>query len=341
MLTKTTLTAIGLVASGVVAAGSMGAVCTPGNVTVPCEAKRWDLGVQALYLHATVSAASAYQPSAFLPAVNGYTYLAYNSYQQPDNDWDWGYRLEGAYHFNTGNDASLTWVHFSGDSDQSGSINAEQPGYGFVPASVPANIAYSMKGKNKLDQVNLILGQHVDLSLASKMRFYGGLQYAEIRFDIKTSFPSLSGTPIAFFRAATVTSLSQLNDTDYRGLGPVVGLDYAYDLTGALSLTANGSGSILYGSSRYSNSYVEAGGVVLKSVYANKKALVPSLEAKLGLNYVINMAQGLLNLQGGYQVMNYFNALQSQGAAGVTGAVTNSDYGLYGPYLGLKYLGNI
>ena len=38
---------------------------------------------------------------------------------------------------------------------------------------------------------------------------------------------------------------------------------------------------------------------------------------------------------------NYFNGLQTQGLAGFTGSLTTSNYGLYGPYLGLKYVGNV
>ena len=51
------------------------------------------------------------------------------------------------------------------------------------------------------------------------------------------------------------------------------------------------------------------------------------------------MMQGVLNLEGGYMSTNYFNALQSQGGA-ISGSLASSDYGLYGPYFGLKYLGN-
>ena len=136
--------------------------------------------------------------------------------------------------------------------------------------------------------------------------------------------------------------VSQFDNTDFKGLGPVIGIDYAYDLTNALSLTANGAGSILYGSGRFSNGLVGVPvNVVFASRYGSKKSMVPSFEAKLGLNYAYSMTQGVLNLAGGYQVVNYFNALHATGVAGILGTgITDSDFGLYGPYLGVKYVGS-
>lgn len=323
MLKKTTLAVLGLAASGFAVAGTMGPVCTPGNVTVPCEAKRWDLGVQALYLKSVYDADKAYRVTN--TPVAGYGELK--------NDWDWGYRLEGSYHFNTGNDVTLTWMHFKGDHNQDGLIGI-YPISGAFTSSSP----YTVYNENQLDQVNLVMGQHVDVGLVKKMRFYGGLQYANIRTSATNYYSTISSLLIA----GGVSAVNQFDTADFRGVGPVVGLDYSYDITNALSLTANGAGSILYGTSRFANGFVFApSNLVAASKYGSKRAMVPSLEAKLGLNYAYSMAQGVLNLEGGYQAVNYFNAIQSTGINGYFGsAITDSDYGLYGPYFGVKYVGN-
>ena len=317
MLKKTTLAVLGLAASGLSNAGAMGPICTPVNVTVPCIEKHWDFGIQALYLKSVFDADKAYAQTV------------QTTFSEAKNDWDWGYRFEGSYHFNTGNDVSVNWTHYQGDVHIAGAN-------GFTPVVGLVDIPYLINNQDRFDQVNMVLGQHVDYSSTQKLRYYGGFQYANIQANASNFYTM----PAVITAATGLTSIFQYDNTDFKGVGPVVGIDYAIELTNEFSLTANGSGSILYGTSRYNmDNVILPFNINVLTAYASKKAIVPSLEGKLGLNYVYSMTQGLLNLELGYQVVNYFNALQTQNNQNIAAGITNSDYGLFGPYLGIKYVG--
>jgi len=319
MFRKTSIAVLGLAACNFAIAGTMGPVCTPGNVTVPCAANFWNLGVQALYLRSIVGVdRSLYVSDA-------------DQFKEVNNDWNWGFRLEGSYHYTSGNDISVTWMHYNRTTNQSNFA-----GFVFLPPPISeiAELPFGISNKNRLDQVNLVLGQHTDLGIRDKMRFYGGVQYAYIQSNISSSY--ILPSPIS-----EELELSQFDNTDFMGVGPVVGIDYSYDITGGLSVTANGAGSLLWGTSHYDNGLVENSLLIYDQSYASKILIVPSLEAKLGLNYAYTMSQGVLNLEGGYQVVNYFNAIQAQFLQNVIGNITTVNYGLYGPYFGLKYVGNV
>jgi len=325
---KKTIALFGLVASSFAFAGTMGPVCTPGNVTVPCEFRRWDIGLQGLYLRPTYSGIRGY--------MQGNAPLPISRINREDNKWDWGFRLEGSYHFNTGNDVTVDWTHFRGDVNQGG-----LEGFALI-LNIP-NQPLNLIGRNRLDQVNLVLGQTADFSAVKTMRFYGGLQLAHIQVN-DTGYFTMLVSPVPL-PPGTPLLMEQNDNNDYRGLGPVAGIDYAYRLTEAFSITATGAGSILVGQSHYTNRFVATGlGLVLAGVNGNQNLVVPSVEGKLGVNYAHPMYEGVLHLQLGYEAINYFHSLQSRGFTQLSLPASNnidrSSYGVYGPYFGLKYVGN-
>ncbi|MFT4058172.1 MAG: Lpg1974 family pore-forming outer membrane protein [Legionella sp.] len=323
MLKKTTIAVLGLAASGLANAGTMGPVCVPGNVTVPCEASKWELGADALYLRSLYGAEKTYQYQ-FSPQV-GTIYI-----KDVGNSWDWGYRLEGSYYFSTGNDVTVNWTHFHSNANHANII-------AFLPLS-PVAIPSLFKNSDHFDQVNVVMGQHVDFSMKNKMRIYAGMQYANIQSMAQTYITNPEVV------ALTTSPLNIFNNTDYKGFGPTLGVNYTYDLYNGLSIVANGAGSLLYGTARYHEGIVVSNfGLIEAQAYARKKAIVPSLEAKLGLNYTYNFAQGMIvNLDAGYQVINYFNVLSTQQFQILAAPnVASVNYGLFGPYFGMRLIGDV
>jgi len=302
---KKTAVAVLALGSSAVFAGTMGPVCTPGNVTVPCESTAWDFGVQALYLQ---------------PVHNnlyGYEYVTTSGnnthYGDFNHRWGWGFKLEGSYHFSTGNDLNVNWYHLEKDHHRVGLA-------GFVtPSGDISATAYDLNHEPRWDAVNVEFGQHVNFGEFKIIRFHGGVQFAQIKNELHANLASTN-----YYRL----------ENKYNGFGPRVGADMSYQLGNGLAMYANGATALLIGDSKFNYATLAA----LPSTYAyaegTRRNMVPELEAKLGLTYTYAMAQGNLSLDGGYMWVNYFSPMHALNLA-------DNDFALHGPYVGLKYVGNV
>ncbi|WP_367608065.1 Lpg1974 family pore-forming outer membrane protein [Legionella sp. W05-934-2] len=320
MLKKTTLAVLSIALSGVTFAGTMG--CQPGNVTVPCEDKKWDIGAQALYLQPTHTGERVYHPATN----EGY-------YPEDKNDWGWGFLIEGSYHYKTSEDITMNWTHYDHSTEQ-GPITGQAFVFTATPVILINQLTYNQTSNTIFDQVNLVKGQHVDVGLLKDIRFYAGLQYASMRFEADNIYQmNAPFLPQYLNRYA-----------HFEGVGPVMGINYNYPIANGFSITADTDASILYGNGRYNSQYVVFASntdVVFVNNRISGKHVVPSLEAKVGVNYAKEMVSGTLNMQAGYRVLNYFNALRSLGPnALAANGVTSYDFALNGPYVGAKWLGN-
>ncbi len=331
---KKTAVAVLALGSSAVFAGSMGPVCSAVNVTVPCETTAWDFGAKALYLQPTLSGGGHTERT--LSTVGGPAGRQFGRNPQ----YNWGFMIEGSYHFNTGNDLNLNWYHMSNSSSRN-----------FVGggAAFPLNIgplgsfaltpgAGSVSVDPHWDAVNLEVGQHVDFGENKSIRFHGGAQYARItNSSTNSGSDTVTGSIAGIIPVSGAYDHSASFSPSYNGFGPRLGADMAYDWGNGLGLYANAAAAILAGSSKFSSNYTDSLGNSV-AIGGSKTAIVPVLDAKLGATYTYAMAQGDLTLDAGWMWVNYFNVHQNAGS--ILGASDN-DFGLQGPFIGLKWLGNV
>lgn len=313
---KKTAVAVLALGSSAVFAGTMGPVCTPGNVTVPCERTAWDFGVYALYLSPAYNANHGY--AGYGVVSDGVT--SYYNHHDIDYDWGWGFKLEGSYHFSTGNDLNLNWYHWKHDTDHS------YAGL-FIPELFGAGVVGGARWEPEWDAVNLEFGQHVDFGEFKDIRFHAGLQYARIDHDfLITGFEDILAAPYA----------ARINQK-FDGIGPRIGMDMQYNFGNGFAIYGNGATALLVGDAKFNTALSDA---VLGTFYASgsKTTIIPELEAKLGAKYTYALAQGDLTLDAGWMFVDYLHAHHHITPAF---AVRESDFALQGPYAGLKWVGNV
>ena len=322
---KKTAVAVLAFGSSAVFAGTMGPVCVPGNVTVPCEATAWDFGAQALYLQPTYSG---------LGNNSAHSSAGYTQFNDATPAWGWGFQVEGSYHYGMGSDVDLNWYHLSKSTDKTFTSDYYPVTQG---VDVPQSLAY--QSKPQWDQVNLEFGQHVDFSDYSKIRFHAGAQYSRLK------------------NATTTTVVNSViydsRSISFNGFGPRAGADMSLNWGNGLSVYGKAAATLLVGKSQFSG-YDGLGYSITPAVGGtyggHNTTVVPELEGKLGATYTWAMMSGDVTIDAGYMWVDYINAHSfpiggSTTAVGVRSAssnrVANSSFGLDGVYFGLKWLGNV
>lgn len=305
--------------SGMANAGTMG--CEPGDVTVPCANTAWDVGVTALNLRPGFDADQTYFSNYF----NAQNHIRF---RDESFDWNWAFKLEGSYHFNTGNDVNVNWYHFDNETSKTYQLGSA---FGVTyEAPLTDNI--------KWDAVNFEFGQDVDFGERKNIRFHGGAQYARIE----------SHAVLSNFDNVANSSIGQTMKFD--GFGPRGGMDMSYQFMDGFGIYANVAGAVLVGTSKFDSAVLTPNQT--RTTSGSKDAVVPEVEGKIGAKYSMQFAQGQLSIDGGWMWINYFNPLHSAVATlglvdflpnvnASLGQVKETDFSMNGPYVGLKWVGNV
>lgn len=309
---KKTAIAVLALGSSAVFAGTMGPVCTPGSVTVPCERSAWDFGVRALYLQTTGEEFAGSRVVGSSTRFNDF-----------NDNWGWGFQLEGSYHFSTGNDVNVNWYHLGDSGHRNSNLNAT------LTATLPGTGIVRLEPK--WDAVNFEFGQLVNFGEFKKIRFHGGAQYARVDRDFH-----VVGAPTSTFTGSLINAQQKFD-----GFGPRIGADMSYDLANGFAIYGNGASALLIGDSKFNANIrpdLAASAGLTTNVNGSRNLIIPELEAKLGVKYNYAMAQGDLTLDAGYMWVNYLNV---HGVPSISAATANTDFGIDGIIFGAKWVGNV
>lgn len=310
---KILATAIAM-ASNAVFSGTMGSACTPGSITTPCGQKTWSFASKALYLQ---DSAGGLDFPGYAEVGNAQNNV--RTYDNRGNNWNWGFEIEAAYEYSTGKDININWYRI----DQNSKGTAPVP---LFTASGALFRAPYIQRKPHWDAVNLEFGQQINLTEQSYARIHGGAEYVYLSETLKINSTGINPTDY----------VDSKRNPSFSGGGPRLGADLFYNLSNRFSVYAKGATGIYVGTAKLYRLFVLLNGNT-SEVRSSHQLIVPEIEGKLGATYTHAMASGNLSLDGGWMLVNYFQALTRIPSS----IVIDTNIGFQGPYFGLKWQGNI
>lgn len=245
---------------------------------------------------------------------------------EPDTDYDFGIQASLGYIFeNTANGIELSYRGISTDNTTStqGSISLPPPDNGSEYSSAYNQLEYT---QNALD---LMISQYMDIGDFVQMRFSGGLSYADFE---QNQDLSLTDTDV---------NDSYATNSDFRGLGPRVGIDARYDFGNGLGIVGGASFAYLLGDLDVNSSFSGTGEMIDYRDDSLDNHAVINLRSNLALDYVHffdNEALSTVGIELGYEI-DYYDNVVGEIAVSPTeleNDLDTSEASFAGPYLLLK-----
>ncbi|MDF1646653.1 MAG: Lpg1974 family pore-forming outer membrane protein [Legionellaceae bacterium] len=302
-------------------AGTMGIACDNSNVETPCASTAWSFAGNALYLEPSFPA-FAWTNQRIGTDSLGNNVQVYGT----EPEYNWGFFLEGAYHFNQDKDLLLNIYYYDDTTQGTDKLALGGTGKRAITSSWVA--------------ANFELGQALHIGEANDIRLHGGVQYARIYSKSNFSQVINVGNPIAGL--PPVGPILGIVDDVFNGFGPRIGADLGYKLSNLWSrvdgfhVYTNGAIALLAGKNTYTASILGATPIASGNAYRTVNTVIPEIDLKLGVDYVYTIAQGNLTFDAGWLWVDYISA-----ASYWTGGSGNGDATFQGLYFGLKWKGQL
>lgn len=270
---------------------------------------------------------------------------------QPGFSWGWGANIGYIFPL-TGNDVNLNYMRLS-TTDNQENILAFTPGASsfnvfnpsFIPGlpltrltSITSHVEYD------INQLDLTAGQFIDVGCRLRLHPNVGLRWTSLDRTFDMAFKGRDTANI-------VNRIENDEQSDYSGIGPLVGLDASYYIWRGIGAVAHIDSALLIGniSDKSNENWLGKPGNVLtggSQQYFNfttnsLRRVVPVSDEKLGLDYsylLSNAAQSDLTLEAGYAWSNYLNAVDemhtsiADAGPSIITSRTTADVALHGFY---------
>lgn len=249
-------------------------------------------------------------------------------------DYDFGFEAALGYVFkNSAQSVELAFRDLN-TSDTNGVDNISQ---GPSHHDVSSDIDYHLR------TVDLMFGQFVDLGQLVQMRFVAGLSYAELKREQSSDILELA--------ASRPVDIDIIDNNDYKGVGPRIGVDARYDFGQGFGIV--GSGSLAYFLGKLDNDYTftkKAGDDPTETTsisdHVNNQAVM-NFRGNVGIDYVYffeDVQRSTIGIEFGYLIDYYDNAIANTDVLNllIPAAPVVADYdatvalSFSGPYLNLK-----
>jgi Legionella pneumophila major outer membrane protein precursor len=264
-----------------------------------------------------------------------------------DPHYAWGYYINVDYVFPcSGNDVRLSYTHYETDNNNCFGCSDcetirnmqidEADGQGNTIACAKANFDYQA--------IDLDISQHVDVGCHLKMRWFGGLRYANLDNDFSSNL----------FEGAVPGGISEQaynhQSSRYHGIGPRIGLETNYHMGYGFGVVGQVASALLVGdvddhyndrTKSFNDEIILAG--FHSFDYSDQSRIVPNLDGRLGLDYsyqFCNPSRTKFTVEAGYHVTHYFNAIDRLAATQLIVPELRGrqtiDTSFEGPYVGIQ-----
>lgn len=235
------------------------------------------------------------------------------------------FTLGARYMASVSDDIQLNWTHLHANTTDSFAASPTQmvgPPYLIGPESALYKLG-SGAVSHSFDAVNLDAGHTFCAECFFQFRAFGGVEVARIGQNLSGLFQSPEGLASS---ANTVTSR-------FTGAGPRVGVKGQYAL-GDFQLIGEVAGAALIGTAQSRIDFTTVSpalGINNQSLTSpNTTRVVPSLDARLASAYTFApTAYGLFNVELGYKVAVYFDAVNQYALTNVPTSLTLPPVGIY------------